>query len=127
MNFIHKNKPIFLAIIVLVLLTGIVCFVLAFKTVEVTIQSKMQVDPKGTASFIIPNEEIYKIKNFDQICFKVNGDFFGAKIVKIVYDENKKMFMATLDRTNKFLIPGTWMDIDIFKESKTILSLLLSV
>lgn len=107
MNFIQKNKPIFLVIAILAILTGIVCFVLAFKTVEVTVQSKMQVDPKGTASFIIPNDEIYKIKTLDQICFKVNGDFFGAKIVKIIYDENKRMFMATLDRTNKFLIPGT--------------------
>lgn len=127
MEFSQKSKILFLLSVILVLLVGMVVFVLIFKKVEVTIQSKMQIDPKGAASFIVPNEQIYKLKVNDTITYKVNDEFFSAKIVRIIYDDTRKMFLAVLDHSNKFLIPGTWMDIDIFKESKTVLSMLLSV
>lgn len=127
MEISQKSKTLFLLSALLVLLVGIVVLILIFKKVEVTVQSKMQIDPKGTASFIVPNEQIYKLKVNDLITYKVNGEFFSTKITKIIYDDTRKMFLATLDHSNKFLIPGTWMDIDIFKESKTVLSMLLSV
>lgn len=127
MNITYNNKMLFWFTLILICLTAAVVFIFVFKTIEITVQSKMQIDQYGSTNLIIPSVEINKFRVNDKIGYKINDKFFSAIITKITYDNKSNLFAASIDRTNKFLIPGAWLDVDIFKESKTLLSMLLSV
>lgn len=81
-------------------------FIFVFKTIEITVQSKMQIDQYGSTNLIIPSVEINKFRVNDKIGYKINDKFFSAIITKITYDNKSNLFAASIDRTNKFLIPG---------------------
>lgn len=107
MKFIQKNKLLVFSICLLIALVFVVVMILMFKKVEVTLPSKIKIGEDATSDLIIPNEEVYKFNVNEEISFKINDHFFKAKILKIGFDDAKKVFYLNLNHVNRYLIPNT--------------------
>lgn len=127
LKYILQNKLLVSAVCMLIVFVFAVIMVLMLKKVEVTLPSKIKIGEDATSDLIIPNEEVYKFNVNEEITFKINEHFFRARILKIGFDDTKKVFFLNLDHVNQYLIPNTWIDVEIIKDSQSILSSLMSV